>query len=87
MYRDVTSYAILSFPPNNDLASVQSPAWPTKRCIVVMHPTADLWCTQYHVIHMTSDAQNHNNPLVPLFVGREHHYWILYAMELVLYRI
>ena len=41
-------------------------ARPTKRCIVVVHSTADLWCIQCHVNHMSSDAQNPNNPLVHL---------------------
>ena len=35
-----------------------------------MHSTADLQCIQCHVNSMTLHAQNHNSPLVNLFVGR-----------------
>ena len=34
-----------------------------------MHSGAYLWCIQCHVNHMTSEAQNKDNPLIHLFVG------------------
>ena len=37
-----------------------------------MHSTVDLRCIQCHVNPMTLHAQNQNNPLVHLFVGRVH---------------
>ena len=43
---------------------------PTKRGIVVMHSTADLQCIQCHVNPVASHAQNQNNHLEHLFVGR-----------------
>ena len=45
-------------------------ARPTKRCYVVMHSIADLWCIQCHVNCESLVASNQNNPLLHLFVGR-----------------
>ena len=45
-------------------AAKQVQARPTRRRIVMMHLTADLWCIHCHVNPMTLHAQNKNIPLV-----------------------
>ena len=54
-------------------AAKQVQARPTRRRIVMMHLTADLWCIHCHVNPMTLHTQNQNNPLVHLFVGRANY--------------
>ena len=53
-----------------DFSSPKSRVLSDIYCIVAMVSTADLPCIQCHVNPMALHAQNQNNPIVHLFVGR-----------------